>query len=155
VDINTNKDELEKESIHLAQTGYFYKCFQTLAEDHGVDIGDGICSLIYFMHSTHISSTELKVTNFLLAFEIVGTGHNPSPASGLDLYDLQYPGTTNYTTVAWLLEPRCQKQFKKWTGTCEHPSYTNNMVGSVLTCFGHFVYLYSKKTVVLADVQSM
>ncbi|KAE9402106.1 hypothetical protein BT96DRAFT_816992, partial [Gymnopus androsaceus JB14] len=138
VDINTNKDELEKESIRLAQTGYFYKCFQTLAEDHGVDIGD-----------------ELKVTNFLLAFEIVGTGHNPSPASGLDLYDLQYPGTTNYTTVAWLLEPRRQKQFKKWTGTCEHPSYTNNMVGSVLTCFGHFVYLYSKKTVVLADVQSM
>ncbi|KAE9390277.1 hypothetical protein BT96DRAFT_1002414 [Gymnopus androsaceus JB14] len=134
VDMNTNKDELEKEAICLAQTGYFYKCFLELAEERAVDMGDG---------------------NFLLALEVIESGANPSSASGLTSYELQDQElSAEYAAVAWLLEPRRQKQFKKWTGTCEHPSYNNNMVGNILTCFAHFVDLHSKKSVVLADIQT-
>ncbi|KAF9064747.1 kinase-like domain-containing protein [Rhodocollybia butyracea] len=138
VDVSRNKQELESEAIRLAQTGYFYKCFQEVAEDRGVEI-------------------ELKVTTFLLVQEIVGAETNPSPASGVTSYELQHEedNTPDYHGVAWLLEPRRQKQFKKWTGTSEHPSYNNNMVGNILTCFAHFVYLHSKQTIVMADMQSI
>jgi hypothetical protein len=107
VDVSRNKEELESEAIRLAQTGYFYKCFQEVAEDRGVEIGDGD----YFSHiycAVLDTITELKVTTFLLVQEIVGAETNPSPASGVTSYELQHKedNTPDYHGVAWLLEPR-------------------------------------------------
>lgn len=157
VDVEENKNELEKEAIRLSQTQYFYDRFQALAEERNVDIGDGeyfpqtTCKLVL----TLSACTELKVTEYLLALEIVPLGTCPSPASNLRSEDLVQHETADYSTVAWLLEPRRQKKSTKWTGTDEHPSYNNNMVGNIITCFTHFIYLHSKQTIVMADVQSM
>ncbi|KAJ7270397.1 kinase-like domain-containing protein, partial [Mycena rebaudengoi] len=56
--------------------------------------------------------------------------------------------------VAWLLErERSNIQFRKYSGTLEHPRYTDKQ-GATINVFQHFTYLNSNKTFVLADIQA-
>jgi hypothetical protein len=87
----------------------------------------------------------------------------PSPASGIKLYDYQalpddqkdeiVANNKVISSVAWLLErERSNIQFRKYSGTLEHPRYTDKQ-GVTINVFQHFTYLNSNKTFVLADIQ--
>ncbi|KAK6988971.1 kinase-like domain-containing protein, partial [Favolaschia claudopus] len=55
--------------------------------------------------------------------------------------------------ITWLLErERGDVQLRKYSGTLDHPKYSDKQ-GATINAFQHFVYLYSKKTLVLADIQ--
>ncbi|KAJ6562977.1 kinase-like domain-containing protein, partial [Mycena sp. CBHHK59/15] len=56
--------------------------------------------------------------------------------------------------VTWLLEwERGNVQFRKFSGTLEHPRYTDKQ-GATINVFQHFTYINSNKALVLADIQS-
>ncbi|KAJ6502090.1 kinase-like domain-containing protein, partial [Mycena sanguinolenta] len=75
----------------------------------------------------------------------------PSPASGIKDYETH---TCLISSVTWLLElERGNIEFRKYSGTLEHPRYTDKQ-GATINAFQHFTYLESKKTLVLADIQS-
>ncbi|KAJ6506646.1 kinase-like domain-containing protein, partial [Mycena sanguinolenta] len=55
--------------------------------------------------------------------------------------------------VTWLLElERGNIEFRKYSGTLEHPRYTDKQ-SATINAFQHFIYLESKKTLVLANIQ--
>ncbi|KAJ7737569.1 kinase-like domain-containing protein [Mycena metata] len=110
---------------------------------------------------------DFEVTDFILAREgIVGSTDpfNPSPASGLT--ELGYGELSDdekgelsisngiITSVTWLLErERGNVQFRKYSGTLEHPRYSDKQ-GATINAFQHFTYVNSNKALVLADIQS-
>ncbi|KAF8131324.1 kinase-like domain-containing protein, partial [Mycena galopus ATCC 62051] len=56
--------------------------------------------------------------------------------------------------ITWLLEPeRGNVQSRKYSGTLEHPRYSDKQ-GATINAFQHFVYLNSNKSLVLADIQA-
>ncbi|KAJ7167782.1 kinase-like domain-containing protein [Mycena filopes] len=58
------------------------------------------------------------------------------------------------TSITWLLErERGNVQFRKYSGTLEHPRYTDKQ-GATVNAFQHFTYVNSNKALVLADIQS-
>ncbi|KIK53599.1 hypothetical protein GYMLUDRAFT_1025410, partial [Collybiopsis luxurians FD-317 M1] len=143
VSISSNQTELEKEGIRLAQASYFLDAFKDTALERNVDIGNDIC-----------------ITDFLPALQIIEDGEEPCPASGLTSIDIHTQGKKfehgedSHHFVAWLLEECRQTCTHKWSGTNQHPSHNHSQVGNVITAFVHFVYLYSHKSVVLANIQS-
>ncbi|KAJ7026381.1 kinase-like domain-containing protein, partial [Mycena alexandri] len=55
--------------------------------------------------------------------------------------------------VTWLLErERGNVQFRKYSGTLEHPRYSDKQ-GATINAFEHFTYVNSNKALVLADIQ--
>ncbi|KAJ7785412.1 hypothetical protein B0H14DRAFT_2630575 [Mycena olivaceomarginata] len=58
------------------------------------------------------------------------------------------------SSITWLLEPeRGNVQFRKYSGTLEHPRYSDKQ-GATINAFQHFVYINSDKSLVLADIQA-
>ncbi|KAJ7856202.1 kinase-like domain-containing protein [Mycena olivaceomarginata] len=58
------------------------------------------------------------------------------------------------SSVTWLLEQeRGNVQFRNFSGTLEHPRYTDKQ-GATINVFQHFIYINSNKALVLADIQS-
>ncbi|KAJ7182146.1 hypothetical protein C8R46DRAFT_1027952 [Mycena filopes] len=119
-----------------------------------------------FSH-TYRNAIGFEVTDFILAREGV-TGStdpfNPSPASGLT--KLSYAELSDdekgelsisngtITSITWLLErERGNVQFRKYSGTFEHPRYTDKQ-GATVNAFQHLTYVNSNKALVLADIQS-
>ena len=105
-----------------------------------------------------INLTDICITDFLLALEIIGDGEEPCPASGLTSTDIHTQdkklehGEDSHHFVAWLLEEHRRTCTHKRSGTNQHPSHNHSQVGNVKTAFVHFVYLYSYESVVLADI---
>ncbi|KAJ7504746.1 kinase-like domain-containing protein [Mycena galericulata] len=136
----SNRDELIKEATTLGRAKFFLNNF-----NNG-----------YF-----------DVTDFILAREgVVGSTDpfNPSPASGLTQSgyaelsgDVKGELSINngiITSITWLLErERGNVQFRKYSGTLEHPRYTDKQ-GATVNAFQHFTYINSNKALVLADIQS-
>ncbi|KAJ6621498.1 hypothetical protein B0H10DRAFT_1945314 [Mycena sp. CBHHK59/15] len=139
VSVISNHDELVKEGTTLGRAKFFLNNFK---EE-------------YF-----------EITDFILAREgILGSTEpfSPSPASGLtksgyaELSDDE-KGELNISngsisSVTWLLErERGNVQFRKFSGTLEHPRYTDKQ-GATINVFQHFTYINSNKALVLADIQ--
>ncbi|KAJ7849499.1 kinase-like domain-containing protein [Mycena olivaceomarginata] len=155
VSITENRDELVKEGITLGRSKFFLKNFQSTCEEEEMDI------------------SEFEVTDFILAREgITGESNEgsektrfiPSPASGIT--DSAYSGLSDgekeefvvinnvISSITWLLEPeRGNVQFRKYSGTLEHPRYSDKQ-GATINAFQHLVYLNSNKSLVLADIQT-
>ncbi|KAJ7802342.1 hypothetical protein B0H14DRAFT_2385585, partial [Mycena olivaceomarginata] len=56
------------------------------------------------------------------------------------------------SSVTWLLKrERGNVQFRKFSGTLEHPRYTYKQ-GATINVFQHFIYINSNKALVLADI---
>ncbi|KAJ7818140.1 kinase-like domain-containing protein, partial [Mycena leptocephala] len=51
-----------------------------------------------------------------------------------------------------LEQKRGNVQLRKYSGTLEHPRYSDKQ-GATINVFQHFSYLFSNKTLVLADIQ--
>ncbi|KAJ7588665.1 kinase-like domain-containing protein, partial [Mycena floridula] len=56
--------------------------------------------------------------------------------------------------ITWLIEPeRGNSDFKRWTGTMETKTHQDK-AGTTINAFEHFAYVYSRKQMVFADLQS-
>ena len=56
--------------------------------------------------------------------------------------------------VAWMLEPHRSPSVKKWSGSYQHGSQRTDKIHETMNCFSHFVYEWTKKSIVFADLQS-
>jgi len=54
----------------------------------------------------------------------------------------------------WLVEPRRTTTVIKFSGTMQHPS-TNDKHGITIAAFAHFVFEFSTRKLVFADIQGM
>ncbi|KAJ6484890.1 kinase-like domain-containing protein, partial [Mycena sanguinolenta] len=131
--IAINRDELVKEGRTLGGGEFFLNKFKEECEAEEIDIS---------------AESEKPLV--------------PSPASGIKDYktlskeekDELSADTCLISSVTWLLElERGNIEFRKYSGTLEHPRYTDKQ-GATINAFQHFTYLESKKTLVLADIQS-
>ncbi|KAJ7573246.1 hypothetical protein C8J56DRAFT_728404, partial [Mycena floridula] len=55
--------------------------------------------------------------------------------------------------VTWLFEPRRSEHTVKHSGSLQHPQLTGRP-GHTINAFQHFIYQFTQKTQVLADIQS-
>ena len=71
--------------------------------------------------------------------------------------DVAVSDDDGYKRAAWLIEPRRASCVTKFTGTLGGPPKTDADSLPLMTAlaFVHFAYLYSKRTVLFADVQGM
>ncbi|KAK7016120.1 kinase-like protein [Favolaschia claudopus] len=149
VSILANRDQLVKEGVTLGRAEFFLNHFNSECAYEAIEIAG------------------FDVTDFLIAREGVASlaeSFVPSPASGITSTDYSSltPAekdelTTDSNTISsitWLLErERGDVQLRKYSGTLDHPKYSDKQ-GATINAFQHFVYLYSKKTLVLADIQA-
>lgn len=57
--------------------------------------------------------------------------------------------------VYWLIEPKRPSTVIKFSGTLRHPASRKDMLGLTIYAFAHFIYLTSKGTRVMADIQGV
>ncbi|KAJ7142733.1 kinase-like domain-containing protein, partial [Mycena epipterygia] len=57
--------------------------------------------------------------------------------------------------IVWLFEPRRSSKVKHWSGTNEYPAWHQSKLGSTLSTFAHYAYLFSQESTILADLQSV
>ncbi|KAK7029089.1 kinase-like protein [Favolaschia claudopus] len=147
--IVANRDQLVKEGVTLGRAEFFLNHFNAECEYEAVEIAG------------------FEVTDVLIAREGVASLTEPfvpSPASGFTSTDYssltpaeeeELTTTANViSSITWLLErERGDVQLRKNSGTLDHPKYSDKQ-GATINAFQHFVYLYSKKTLVLADIQA-
>ncbi|KAJ6449992.1 kinase-like domain-containing protein [Mycena sanguinolenta] len=149
ITIIANRDQLVKEGVTLGRASYFLHNFNKECDNEDVEI------------------SKFEVTDFILAREgVVGLTDpfTPSPASGIELSDyislsdtekdLLTANTARISSVTWLLErERGNVQLRKYSGTLDHLCYSDKQ-GATINVFQHFSYLFSNKTLVLADIQA-
>ncbi len=96
-----------------------------------------------------ISQLECSDITFAEAFlgeEVMGEA-GPSPASGADRKDF-----ANEEGPYWLVEQKRAQSVVRFSGTLNHPSHFDK-TGLTIVAFAHYVYCYTKKNMVLADIQ--
>ncbi|KAK6975008.1 hypothetical protein R3P38DRAFT_2582969, partial [Favolaschia claudopus] len=156
VSILVNRDQLTKEGITLGRTNFFLKNFKQECDSEGIEISGKLT----------LPLLAFDVTDFALVRE--GTVNStesfiPSPASGLapseysDLLEAEKAelaaDSNILSSITWLIErERGDVQLRKYSGTLDHPSYSDKQ-GATINLFQHYVYLFSRKTLVLADIQ--
>ena len=69
----------------------------------------------------------------------------PSPASECSVNNIR---------ISWLVEDRRPALTIRYSGTMRHPNH-NDRTGATVVAFSHFVYEFSNKTLVFADLQGM
>ncbi|KAJ7692481.1 hypothetical protein B0H14DRAFT_2203910, partial [Mycena olivaceomarginata] len=132
VSITENRDELVKEGITLGRSKFFLENFQSTCEEEEIDISG--------------------VTDFILAREgITDSAYSELSDGEKDEFVVN---NNVISSITWLLEPeRGNVQFRKYSGTLEHPRYSDKQ-GATINAFQHFFYLNSNKSLVLADIQT-
>ncbi|KAK6984688.1 kinase-like protein, partial [Favolaschia claudopus] len=157
VSILANRDQFTKEGITLGRTNFFLKNFKQECDSEGIEISGKLT----------LPLLAFDVTDFALVRE--GTVNStesfiPSPASGLapseysDLLEVEKAelaaDSNILSSITWLIErERGDVQLRKYSGTLDHPSYSDKQ-GATINLFQHYVYLFSRKTLVLADIQA-
>ncbi|KAK7001184.1 kinase-like protein [Favolaschia claudopus] len=153
VSILANQEQLTKEGITLGRTEFFLKNFKRDCESEGIEVSG--------------KSLAFDVTDYALVREgAVNSTETfiPSPASGLapskysDLPEAEKAELTAdlglVSSITWLIErERGDVQLRKYSGTLDHPRYSDKQ-GATINLFQHYVYLFSHKTLVLADIQA-
>lgn len=62
-------------------------------------------------------------------------------------------GTEDAEGSTWLVECRRPSATTKFSGTMSHQTRRNDRLSAIIHAFSHFVYGYSKRKLVLADIQ--
>ncbi|KAF7371475.1 Kinase-like protein [Mycena venus] len=127
--------ELENEFIRLHQGQWFLDQFYARADET----------------ETEVSNNFMFSRSLLVRETIEGTG--PSPASGVSMQAfLDSMDRNPDTAIVWLLEPSRGSAIERWSGTLQHPNHENKP-GQTIDAFMHFSYVYSRQTLVFADIQ--
>ncbi|KAJ7926924.1 kinase-like domain-containing protein, partial [Mycena leptocephala] len=87
--------------------------------------------------------TNIAFTDAFLAVEV----DRPSTASGVHLI------TENDDGLTWLVERKRPSTVIKFSGTLVHHSHRRDLRSATISAFAHFVFGYSKRTLVVADLQ--
>jgi hypothetical protein len=95
------------------------------------------------MQSLSNTSTDIAFTDAFLAVEV----DRPSIASGVHLI------TENNDGLTWLVERKRSSTVTKFSGTLVHHSHRRDLRSATISAFAHFVFGYSKRTLVVADLQ--
>ncbi|KAF7354438.1 Kinase-like protein [Mycena venus] len=135
VSLDENSSQLENEFIRLNQGQWFLDQFYARADETETEVSNN------FMFSRGLLVREI----------IEGTG--PSPASGVSMQ--AFLDSMDYnpdTSIVWLLEPSRGSAIERWSGTLQHPNHENKP-GQTIDAFMHFSYVYSRQTLVFADIQ--
>lgn len=86
---------------------------------------------------------DIAFTDVFLAVEV----DRPSTASGVHLI------TENDDGLTWLVERKRPSTVIKFSGTLVHHSHRRDLRSATISAFAHFVFGYSKRTLVVADLQ--
>ncbi|KAJ7925694.1 kinase-like domain-containing protein, partial [Mycena leptocephala] len=90
------------------------------------------------------SRKDIRVdTNAFLAVEV----DRPSTASGVHLI------TENDDDLTWFVERKRPSTVITFSGTLVHHSHRRELRSATISAFAHFVFGYSKRTLVVADLQ--
>lgn len=101
---------------------------------------DGACAAIRF--AAAFIAQEVQVT--------------PSVASGMTRYDTKADSSTDSDGISWLLEEyRPAKAVRHISGTLNHLCTHGDLLALTIYAFAHFVYGFTHRTMVLADLQGM
>ncbi|KJA20506.1 hypothetical protein HYPSUDRAFT_1090968 [Hypholoma sublateritium FD-334 SS-4] len=125
VSLEQNRVEVEGELFRLTQGKWFLDKFYNFCQARShVGIDQNIC--------------------FASAYLAQETG-TFSVASGIDSFDSE--------GITWLVEQKRPTTVIKFTGTLNHRQRQKDMRGLTVQAFSHFVYGYSKQTLVFSDLQ--
>ncbi|KAJ7826519.1 kinase-like domain-containing protein, partial [Mycena leptocephala] len=102
---------------------------------------------VFYRHCKSRKDTRVD-TNiaFTDAFVAVEVDH-PSTASGVHLI------TDNDDGLTWLVERKRPSTVTKFSGTLVRHSHRRDLRSATISAFAHFVFGYSKRTLVVADLQ--
>ncbi|KAJ6611239.1 kinase-like domain-containing protein, partial [Mycena sp. CBHHK59/15] len=135
VSLDENSSQLENEFIRLNQGQWSLDQFYARAVET----------------ETEVSNNFMFSRGFLVREIIEGTGR--SPASGVSMQAfLDSIDRNPDTSIVWLLEPSRGSAIERWSGTLRHPNHENKP-GQTIDAFMHFSYVYSRQTLVFADIQ--
>ncbi|KAJ7071711.1 kinase-like domain-containing protein, partial [Mycena belliarum] len=133
VSVHDNLKHLTEEILLLGEVEYFLEQFYEHGEIYSADL-----------------DTTLSVSKAWLATEKVAEGQTPSVAAGVS----EDPDA--YTDgISWLMEPLRSGQVTKFRGTLNFSGAPRGKLAATVDAFVHFTYLYSKKTMVICDIQTM
>ncbi|KAJ6517445.1 kinase-like domain-containing protein [Mycena vitilis] len=135
VSIDDNLKHLTEEIVLLGEVDYFLGKFYEHGEIYNADI-----------------DTTLSVSKAWLAMEKVADGASPSVAAGLSV---DQDPSSYANGIPWLMEPLRSGQVTKFRGTLNFAGAPRGKLAATIDAFVHFTYLYSKKTMVLCDIQAM
>ncbi|KAJ6484247.1 hypothetical protein C8R45DRAFT_1215019 [Mycena sanguinolenta] len=133
ISIIANRDQLVKEGVTLGRAKYFLENFNKECNNEDIEI------------------SKFEVTDFILVREgVVGLTElfTPSPASGIELSN--YISLSDTEKDLLIANTAC---ISSYSGTLDHPFYSDKQ-GATINIFQHFSYLFSNKTLVLADIQA-
>ncbi|KAJ7911766.1 kinase-like domain-containing protein [Mycena leptocephala] len=127
VSVKANRVEVEGEITRLAIGTWFLNGFYRLCKSHG-DVS---------------VDTNIAFADAFLAIEV----DRPSTASGVAQITDTEEGLT------WLVERKRPTTVIKFSGTLVHRSHRRDLRSATISAFAHFVFGYSKGTLVVADLQ--
>ncbi|KAJ7895786.1 kinase-like domain-containing protein [Mycena leptocephala] len=127
VSVEANRVEVEGEITRLAIGTWFLNGFYRLCKSHG-DVS---------------VDTNIAFADAFLAIEV----DRPSTASGVAQITDTEEGLT------WLVERKRPTTVIKFSGTLVHCSHRRDLRSATISAFAHFVFGYSKGTLVVADLQ--
>ncbi|KAJ7810136.1 kinase-like domain-containing protein [Mycena leptocephala] len=127
VSVEANRVEVEGEITRLAMGTWFLNGFYRLCKAHG-DVS---------------VDTNIAFADAFLAIEV----DCPSMASGVAQITDKEEGLT------WLVEHKRPTTVIKFSGTLVHRSHRRDRRSATISAFAHFVFGYSKGTLVVADLQ--
>ncbi|KAJ7885239.1 kinase-like domain-containing protein [Mycena leptocephala] len=127
VSVEANRVEVEGEITRLAIGTWFLNGFHRLCKSHG-DVS---------------VDTNIAFADAFFAIEV----DRPSTASGVAQITDTEEGLT------WLVERKRPTTVIKFSGTLVHCSHRRDLRSATISAFAHFVFGYSKGTLVVADLQ--
>lgn len=137
-----NESFLVSKITRLKSIAWILDEFKDTASVKGADISQGSYQLPQVLWCHSFLDQDITVTEAWIFRE---SNITASKASGL------FANGSSGSAV-WLVEPRRTKAVDKYSSTLLHPP-RDDKIGITLSAFSHYVYIASKKTFVLADVQ--
>ncbi|KAJ7212692.1 kinase-like domain-containing protein [Mycena pura] len=137
VSVEDNSKHLTEEILLVAEAKYFLEKFYEHGETYSADL-----------------DTTLSISQAWLATEKVAEGETPSVASGIS-DDQHWEHDEHVDGITWLMEPLRSGHVTKFRGTLGFGGVPKGKLAATVDAFIHFTYLYSQKTMVLCDIQTM
>ncbi|KAF8573104.1 hypothetical protein K439DRAFT_1625310 [Ramaria rubella] len=130
--VDDNASHLEADFVHVKQGAWFWECFKEEARRHNREI-----------------EMDMQFVEPLLAKEITDDEGCPSAASNCSQNDVEL---SDIQAIYWLLEEQRTPVVNNYSYTLNHLDQ-KSLKGATIVVFVHFCWLYSKQTLVFADMQ--
>ncbi|KAF8583633.1 hypothetical protein K439DRAFT_1617341 [Ramaria rubella] len=129
--------------------GWFWEQFKEEAKRQGREIATGAYSYRLLDPVFIDIDTDMQFVEPLLAKELVDDDKIPSLGSNCSLVNVE---DSESQGIYWLLEERRTPVVNNYSYTLNH-LHQKSLKGATIVAFTHFCWLYSKNTLVFADMQ--